>query len=309
MKTTHYRYLFFLVPLMILTVIYSCSGTKNLVDKITPEVVKKRILPRKPDVKKRVMILPLMDRANIGPDWAARTTATFNELLSKSPYLLIYQAPDSITFEKGGRPPEYGHVPQPQLVKKVEDLDMNALITGTIAPIEITTKKTFIWPYPRIRKIYEVTVNMNVVDVRSGTLYLTNKESVKKAFHPYDVEDMEEKKIINQVFEEALPRIMKKHASVIAKALAKEPWSGKILSIEDNTIMINAGSEVGVRPGHLFEVFAKGESIVSREGKAVDTLGEKIGEIKVTSIMEKHSMAAPVTEGSYMAGQIIRSRR
>jgi hypothetical protein len=87
----------------------------------------------------------------------------------------------------------------------------------------------------------------------------------------------------------------------------KEPWTGQILSVENGMIKINGGEDVGVRPDQLFTVFARGESITCRVGRSFDILGKKIGEIKTTSIMEKHSLAVPVAKGSFLAGQTVRT--
>ena len=72
--------------------------------------------------------------------------------------------------------------------------------------------------------------------------------------------------------------------------------------------MINAGSEVGVEPGQEFNVFAEGETITCNDGKSLKILGKKLGKIKVTSIMEKHSLAVPVGKGEFLEGQIVRER-
>ncbi|MBW1798654.1 MAG: hypothetical protein JRJ21_09695 [Deltaproteobacteria bacterium] len=122
------------------------------------------------------------------------------------------------------------------------------------------------------------------------------------------MKDQDQGQIIDRVLKEAMPRILKRQRKAVTKGLAKEPWSGRILSVENNTMMINAGSEVGVNSGQEFTVFAQGETIPCKDGKSLKILGKKVGKIKATSIMERHSLAVPVGEGAFSEGQVVRDR-
>ena len=287
-----------------------CSTTKSVIEAISPKAVAEKILPTKSGLKKRVMVLPLVDQARLGSGRAAETTASFIKLLRKSPYLLVYQAPESVSLPKGGKQAKLGILTKPELIKKAEHLDMNALVSGTLNPIEITTKKTafWTWPFRKALKSYAVSVHIVVVDVQHGTIYMINRESVEVTFREDKLKDQDQGKTINQVLKKAMPRILKRQSKAVTKGLAKEPWSGRILSIENNTIMINAGSEVGVQPGQEFTVFAQGETIACKDGKTLKILGKKEGKIKATSIMERHSLAVPVGEGTFLEGQVVRDR-
>jgi len=53
-------------------------------------------------------------------------------------------------------------------------------------------------------------------------------------------------------------------------------------------------------------VFAPGKSIPSGSGRTIHLFGEKIGLIKVTSVMESHSLAEPVSGGPFEPKQFIR---
>ncbi|MCP4646530.1 MAG: hypothetical protein GY852_02190 [bacterium] len=69
--------------------------------------------------------------------------------------------------------------------------------------------------------------------------------------------------------------------------------------------MINAGKDAGVLPGHIFTVYGQGEALLCNTGRTVHLLGEKIGQIKATSIMEEHTLAVPVQEGAFSEGQTV----
>jgi len=274
-----------------------CSTTKSVVDKIVPGA---------PDLKKRVMIAPLVDQAEFGRERTAQIAANFVELLKESPHLLLFQGPQDIHSGTGSKSPEFGIVIPPELVKRAQDLGMNALIIGVLNPLEATTRKTGIWPFRDISRIIEISMTVNIVDTTSGCLYLTKLDSEEMDFLIDELPGRDENEVIDQIIEANMPRILKRLSSAVITSLMKEPWTGQILSVENGMIKINGGKDVGVRPDQLFTVFARGESITCRAGRSFDILGKKIGKIKTTSIMEKHSLAVPVAEGSFLAGQAIR---
>jgi len=310
MRRQHFPGLFFLVSAIILFAVPGCSTTKSIIETISPKAVAEKILTKKSDLKKRVMVLPLMDEARLGSGRAAETTASLIKLLRKSRYLLVYQTPESVPLPKEGKQIKLGVLTNPELIKRAEDLDMNALISGTINPIEITNKKTafWTWPFRKSLKSYQVSVIVVVANVQHGTIYMVNRESVEITFREDKLKDQDQGQIIDRVLKEAMPRILKRQRKAVTKGLAKEPWLGRILSVENNTMMINAGSEVGVKSDQEFTVFAQGETIPCKDGKSLKILGKKVGKIKATSIMERHSLAVPVGEGAFSEGQVVRDR-
>jgi len=275
-----------------------CSTTKSVVDKIVPGA---------PDLKKRVMIAPLVDQAGFGQERTAQIAANFVELLKESPHLLLFQVPQNIRSGTDSKSPEFGIVIPPELVKRAQDLGMNALIIAVLNPLEATTRKTGIWPFRDISRIIEISMTVNIVDTASGCLYLTKLDSGEMDFLIDELPGRDENEVIDQIIEAKMPRILKRQSSAVIESLVKEPWTGKILAVENGMIKINGGEDVGVRPDQLFTVFARGESITCRAGRSFDILGKKLGEIKTTSIMEKHSLAVPVAEGAFLAGQTVRA--
>ena len=275
-----------------------CSTTKSMVDKIVTDA---------PDLKKRVMIAPLVDQAGFGGERTAQIAANFVELLKESPHILLFQGPQDIRSGTDSKSPEFGIVIPPELVKRAQDSGMNALIIAVLNPLEATTRKTGIWPFRDISRIIEISMTVNIVDTASGCLYLTELDSGEMDFLIDELPGRDENEVIDQIIEAKMPRILKRQSSAVIESLVKEPWTGKILAVENGMIKINGGEDVGVRPDQLFTVFARGESITCRAGRSFDILGKKIGEIKTTSIMEKHSLAVPVAEGSFLAGQTVRA--
>ena len=286
----------------ILLGILGCSTTNSLTRKISLG---------KPVLKKRVMILPFIDQAGIGPEETSRMTASFIDQLRKSSHIIIHPSNPSFAQPQDPRSPQFGIVIQPELIRMAEESNLNALITGILAPVEITTKKGGIWPFRSMNRHFETSVIVNAVDVATGTLILTSLKSKQEKVPLDDFFDAMETEIepetVKQIASELLPSIMSQQASVVSSTLGEEPWYGKVLSVEENSLVVNAGSEVGVQPGHRFEVFGMGEPVRSRSGAVFHSLGKKIGEVKVASTTNDRSVCTLPENSSFQTGQIVRS--
>ena len=299
---------FCLIICVSLIPVWGYSTTKALVKKMDPRAVVKKIMPTKPDLKKRIMVFPFVDRAGLGPAGAAKATSDFANQLAQSRYILVFDAPGDLRVSKWTDSFEYGVLTHPALIRKAREMGMNALVTGIVGPIESTTRKTGIWGFRKLSRVYELSVVVNVVDVNCGTLFLTSHESEEEAFPVDDVEFQDERGVVEEALRQTIPRLLKGQASKVDSHLAKEPWAGTILSVQDNRIRINAGKDLGVEPGKVFTVFAKGESLHCQNGKSIEIIGKKIGEVRATEVMEKESLAVPLKDGAFITGQMVRSR-
>lgn len=278
----------------------------------SPKKVVSRVMPAKrSSLKKKVMVLPLIDQAKIGPTREARITENLKALLRQSPNLLVYDPPESIALPKSDRFPELGLLNHPELLKRAEYFGMDAVITGVLNPVEATSKKKGIWPFRKYRRIYNVSASVYVVDVNSKTFLLNHQESVQVDFpQDEDEEDFDRKfdqdAFLDEALQETIPQILKRQAKAIEERLATEPWTGKIVSVENGTLTIDGGSEVGIHPGQVLMVYGKGEAIRCKDGKTLELLGNKIGRIKITSAAEREAIAKPLDEGAFLEGQVVR---
>ena len=306
MRTKRLFMLLLLTLLPLLVAASGCSTTESITRKILPESWADKILPGQPNLKKRVMLFPLVDQAGLGPEKTARYSEEFHNFLKESPYLLLNKPPDGIFSSLAMESPQFGVVTNSSLVDFAESLGMNDLIIGVLNPVEISIRNTGIWPFDDWRKIYGISVAINVIDTTSRTLLLTHLELEEFKVDLDDTEEQDEKTFIREISAEALPELVEQLASVVKTKLRTEPWTGRILAVENGTVMINAGKEVGLQPGSLFQVFEPGKSIASGSGIPIHLLGESIGEMKVNSVMEKHALAEPVSGGPFVAKQFVR---
>jgi len=306
---------FFLLFVLFVSVALSgCGTTKKVYTKI---------LPTKPLLKKRVMVIPPLNRAGLEAPKVKEILENFITLLQGNGNLLIHQPTKTIPASVKTRSSRYGIVFNPEMADRAEKMGMDVLITVIIHPYEVHSEKKGIWPFRKVRRELEVSMSLNAVDLTTKTLLLNNLEN-RRLKIPKTSDDLAVLRIEGQINEEtddptslinekelqkAFSKIVKRQASVVAERLNKDRWSGKILSVDGNSFMINAGSDVGLTTESVFVVFDKGKLIRSPDGRSYHLLGPKIGEIKPLQIMEKTASAVPLVGKGFKPGQVIEIKK
>ena len=283
-----------------------CSTTKNLTKKVLPDSWARKIMTNEADLKKRVMIFPFVDQAGVGSEMTKKLGHDFYQHLRETPNLLLYDPPDGVFSTQAMESPQFGVVTSSKLVDIATDMGMNALIIGVLNPAEITVHKTGIWPFDGWKRIYTVSAAVNVIGTASKTLIYTDIALEEYDMSLEESEQLDQENYIQKITLEALPDLINNLGSTLDFKVSDEPWTGKIVAVDGDTIIINAGKEVGLEDEAVFEVYSVGESISSGTGRTIHLLGETVGEIKVTSVMEKHSLAEPLDGGPFKAKQFIR---
>lgn len=292
--------------LLLLIAASGCSTTKNLAKTVLPTSMAKKIITNEADLKKRVMIFPFVDQAGVGPEMAKKLSNEFYAHLKETPNLLLYDPPDGIFSTQAMESPQYGVVTSSKLVDIAEDMGMNALMIGVLNPVEIAVHKTGIWPFDSWKRFYTVSAAVNVIQTASKTLIYTDVATEEYSMSLEESEQIDEENYIKKISLEALPDLIHNLGTTMDYMVSDEPWTGRIVAVDGDTIMINAGKEIGLEDEAVFEVYSVGESISTGTGRTIHLLGSTVGEIKVTSVMEKHSLAQSLDGGPFKAKQFIR---
>ena len=257
--------------------------------------------------KKRVMVMPATNLTGTPLSESIDTISEeLTKILRKTGFFNLY--PQNKTKKFHSFTP--GESIDPELLREAKERGINAIIFETLNPIEVNPGKSGIWPFRK--KGWRCTVSMNIdtVDVATETILLSKEIADNITLSGEETTDEIEKvtnvKIKKRAFKECLPDLLKRAANAASLSLNKEVWTGRIVSIDKKEIIINAGSDVGLRPGVVLEVFCEGECITSFKEHIYQLSGPKAGEIKIVSIKQRHSFAEPIKGGDFIPGQIIR---
>jgi hypothetical protein len=300
-----------------------CGTTKNLVRKVTPG-------GNATDLKKRVLILPILDQQGLAEGTVEEMTDRLAAMLERDQNLVVYRGEDPLPRTVTVRSPKFGIVIDPDLAQKAEEMGMNVLVTCVLNRYELIDHGAGLWPvnqipvWPFTKKDLQVEVSLvvNALDITNGTLFLTHieerrlsipePEEDEEALFIQEAETRTETEIIQAVpdraYGEAFADILEEQAEVISESLEDKVWAGRVLSAAPERIMINAGRDVGLSEGSVFEVYGRGESIRSANGRSLYLLGPKVGEIRTVKVMDRYSSAVPVSGERFRAGQVIREK-
>ncbi|MCF8505712.1 MAG: CsgG/HfaB family protein [Caulobacter sp.] len=101
----------------------------------------------------------------------------------------------------------------------------------------------------------------------------------------------------------------------IRKALAalvidpkRAPWTGLVVDVRGETIILNAGADQNVGEGMVFGVYRKGETLTDPgTGEVLDVDIQRLGSVRVESVRDKVSIARMVEGQSPSRGDLLKS--
>lgn len=313
-------FLFMIVGAVLVLVLVAGCGTMESASKTVKSATEKvqaaykNVVPWESaggdKLRKRVVVAPFLDQVGLSKDKLDQYRAEFIDALKEDKALVIHDIPGFAPTRAQIRSPQFGIVIDPDLEKRAEALGMNVLITVVLNPVDIEYTRVGFYPFRWLKKQLTISVVANAADTVNGTLFLTQLESrvvkvPKELQEDKDLPDI----LAHKDFSQTISRLLDREASAVKRALDSHPWAGKILSADEGKLMISAGTDVGVVPGDIFEVFSRGESLRSAGGTHIFLLGQKIGEIKVTEVKEEYSAAVPLSDTKFQAGEVIRLKR
>jgi curli biogenesis system outer membrane secretion channel CsgG len=266
-----------------------------------------RALPNNDWPKKRIMVMPAINLTGLPSDELVDTkTEEAGTILQKSGLFIVYQ------HNKTEQPYSFqvGKPVDPELLRVSQERGMNALVFETVNPIEVNLVRKGIWPFRARAQRFTVSVNIDIVDVNTGTVILGEDIAKDITFSGEEIRtETEETPYAEKkarALKECLPEILKKAARSATHSLNQQVWTGRIVSLDKQGIVVDAGRDVGLRPGVVLEVFCAGEYITSCTGQTYELPGVKVGEIKIVALKTHHSFAEAVKGTDYQPGQIVR---
>ena len=84
---------------------------------------------------------------------------------------------------------------------------------------------------------------------------------------------------------EACRRGLTKIVATLAQEAAREPWIGRVVDVESDSIVINAGSSSGVRSGDIFRIFRIAKVFTDPvTGQVLGGSKEDVGDVNISSV-------------------------
>ncbi|MBW2003514.1 MAG: hypothetical protein JRI72_02725 [Deltaproteobacteria bacterium] len=257
--------------------------------------------------KKRVMVMPATNLTGIAlHESIDAISEELTKILRKTGFFNLYPHNKTIKFH----PFTPGESIDPELLREAKERGMNTIIFETLNPIELNPGKSGIWPFRKKAWSCTVSMDIDILDVNSETILLSKEIADNITLSSEETTKETEKggntETKKKALKKGLPGILKEAANAASLSLNQKVWTGRIVSIDTKEIIINAGSDAGLRPGVVLEVFSKGEYITSFNKQTYQLPGPKAGEIKIVSLKTKHSLAEPINGDGFKVGHIVR---
>ncbi|MBW2065877.1 MAG: hypothetical protein JRJ03_13240 [Deltaproteobacteria bacterium] len=292
-----------------------CSTTASLYKNLRPSTASQ--------LKKRILLLPLLNQAGLSSSKLREMENKLRTLLEKEGHPTILKEAQIATSMAGASGLSGAEMAiDPIVIREAQSAGADVILSVILHPLEARTRKLGIWPALLTRREVVISVSLSVLDVATKTLLVTSvkSEAIKmeepeEAFTLFEGDNPEQgteetldpfSRVDEKALSKALTRILEDHVSIATERLEDTPWTGRILEVDIESIIINAGKEDGVLPGHIFEVFAKGDMIEAAGGNTYRIMGEKVGEIRIISVGEKRAVASPLKGSAFAADQYIR---
>jgi curli biogenesis system outer membrane secretion channel CsgG len=95
--------------------------------------------------------------------------------------------------------------------------------------------------------------------------------------------------------------------TAIVAGMQKARWSARVIDFRNGMLYVNAGADMGMRPGMELAVFRPQEALVDPDtGKSIGTPDEKIGTVVVDSVEEKYCVAKVLFGAEMKRGDVVR---
>ncbi len=197
-----------------------------------------------------------------------------------------------------------------ELMNRAAESGVNAVVFTTVIPVEITPARKGVWPFKKHAEKYTVSLNLDILDSNTGTVIISKDFAEDIKFSGETIiatgaqDPFAEKKM--KALEKRLPEVVEKATKTTIRSLNRHVWTGRIVSLDDGKIMINAGRDAGLRPGVVFEVFCVDECVTACTGQTYALPDRKVGEIRIVSLKTRRALVEPVEGAGFQVGQLVR---
>ena len=297
----------------------SCSTTQTVVDKTTKTVtrttkdISRKIVLSDEDLKRKVGMFNFENNT-------LQKTQNFQEIFHKGlPEYLIDQCPGIILLNPaaGGllnalkEPPKLksGIIDGYALTILGRQLGLNAVVTGSLEDIRIIDELQGVLWTKGTQHLVLIFIRVAVFDTRTATKILDNTFDRRIEIDDLEYRMIQESEQIKlPELNETLNRLLSDIGDSICDTIRDQPWDGYITEIDGDRYLIPSGTEVGLEPGDILEVFDGSRIMEGIGGQHFFVPGLKIGEIEIVAITQDRLEAKLVSGKEIKKGSTVRRK-
>lgn len=263
-------------------------------------------------VKLRVGVVPFSDEVGLGTSNVGNHLANLmTEEMGRDSKLQVVSVEEvqSAMMARGF----YSPLSPQQAAVIGDDLRLNAIILGSLSEIKKYNVRKGWRRLARIvtdqREYVDAVLAVSAVDAQTG-IVLVSRANVgeydagtgnKDFFESGDVENHQPDQ---EAIEASLDNALNEAYWRTRQGLAALPFKVKALTVYNSQVTINAGSEVGLKKGHIFAKLEVENVITNTIGESYQIMGAPVAKLKVIDLT-KTSATLEITEGFLYPGDVI----
>jgi hypothetical protein len=185
--------------------------------------------------------------------------------------------------------------------------NVNLIVQPTIAQLRTEAKVTAMDENPdkfRKKEVGSISVNYKVLDTTTLQIKFTLNVDATAELNTI-IADRSDNRFSNEAWLQLVRNITKKSVYEIGDRI----FPMRVMRFQNNQVYLNRGEGTGIEVGEVKEVFSAGEDLVDpTTGKSLGSTEDSLGKIRITRVLPKFSVGAPVSEllGTPKPGDTVR---
>jgi hypothetical protein len=188
-------------------------------------------------------------------------------------------------------------------------LAVNAIIAGSLNNIRPMDEEQGILWAKETHYLLEVLIRVVVYDMQTATKTLDESFTQKVEIDETQHQMIQEEGAYNvPQINEALQELVSEMGDRICEVIDEQNWNGYVTAVEEDKIIIATGGPVGLKPGHVLEVFDSGRVLEGIDGQRFISPGRKTAELEIVAVSEKQAEAVKHSGRGLKVGSIVRKK-
>jgi len=197
------------------------------------------------------------------------------------------------------------------MVEKGREAGLNAIMTGGVMNLTLVQEDEGILWFRETKERLHIQFSLEVFDMETGAKIYDDR-------FVHEIKDMAPEEI--EAFKKGQPalfasltqhveRLAKDTAPKICSAIMAHPWTGYVVSVENNRVDLSFGKNIGIRRGNVLDVHDSGRIVENVMGQRFIMPGKKVGEIRITRLDEKMATGEIISGENIQAGNPVKLKK
>jgi hypothetical protein len=266
------------------------------------------------NLRKTIGLAPFRVESSYGD---RSVTALFQDelirvLRAECPELRFIKPGDEDYPEALADPPrlENGRIDNFELALIAREQGLQAVIVTTLISISPDRKDVGFWWFKDAEYSVRMDIRFEIFDSESAAKLMDQTVERELEIDVFDYDQIRNQAQMDPyIIEDLMAKIAAAVKPTACESLDDEPWKNFITASRGNEVLIAAGRQSGLRPGHVLDVYESAGVIDGAEGQRYIKPGRKIGTVQVKIAFAETAQGIRLSGETLPAGSVVRAQR